>query len=310
MGRKNKHTRYNLWNSAEFNQQMCAMLKNEIISMALNRYKWVNLPETCDARYLEITLISNGIATIGKPYTSDKWYSLAVGAWNTNPDMYGNPKAWTALGADGTQFNVSPYNGYFMYDNKLRVSIMPRIMLWVQELVDILMTMRQNRAHQKIPLIISGVQEKGFDLTNYVKQVAGGELMVIATDGINNIQAKALTPPNAMPFIGDKLWANYMNIWNQIYTGLGIDNLQFKSERMIEDEVTSQNDPTNLIALDGLTERRKCCDYLNSHFPEFRDNPISVVWNKDNISDNYDITHNMVEMLKLDKGDSNDNGTV
>ena len=42
-----------LWRSAQRNKRFATMLRNEIIAMALSRYKWVNLPDTCDERYLE-----------------------------------------------------------------------------------------------------------------------------------------------------------------------------------------------------------------------------------------------------------------
>ena len=312
MGRKNKNYWYkNLWNTAEFNAEMAMGLETQIYGMALNRYKWINLPPDCDMRYLELVLFTQGQATIAHKITDDtRFYSLGIGAWKNNLDMYGNPNAWTALGINGEQFNAYRNTGVFIWDNMLRQSVIPQIRNWINELVDILITMRQNRAHQKVPLIISGTQEKTNDLTQYVKQVAGGEIIVLTTDGISNIEARALTPPNAMPFIGDKLFANYLNVWNQIYACLGIDNLQFKQERMIEDEVNSQNDPTNLVALNGLYERRKACDYLNNNFDYFKNNPINVVWNHDNISDNYNMLHNIKDVMKMETGDDSESDST
>lgn len=312
MSRKKKYNRWgnkNLWQTAARNDALYTMLRNQIIGMALTRYHWVNLPPTCDERYLELTLLTQGIATIGAPRSGahmGQWLSLAVGSWQKAPDMYGNPQVWSAIGVNGTQFNVTPNNGYYCWDNHQRTPILPRIDLWVEELVDIINTMRQNRAHQKVPLIISGLQEKTNDLTNYVKQVAGGEIMVIATDGISNINAQAITPTNALPFIGEQLWANYLNIWNQIYNGLGINNLDFKRERMIEDEVTSLDNPTDLIALDGLQCRRTMCDYLNTHFEAFKQRPLNVVWASDYQTDNFKYLHNVKTYLDYN-GDTNGN---
>lgn len=306
MGRKKS---YNLWESGARNTVIADTLRNQIIGMALSRFKWVNLPKTCNERYLEIALFYNGQATIASPYSGEhkgEWLSLQIGGIQRQPDMYGNPKMWTALGMNGYQFNVTPDNGYFCYDNHQRVPIFPRIDMWVNELVDVINTMRQNRVHQKVPLIISGVQEKKLDLTNYVKQVSGGEVLILTTDGISNMNAQTLTPSNGIPFIGEQLWATYLSIWNQIYMALGIKNLTFKNERMIEDEVKSQIDPTSLVALDELECRREMCDYLNNKFEYFKDNPLNVVWRSDNITDNYNIIHNLQDYLQV--GDDNDNG--
>ena len=291
------------WQSAGYNARLFQMFQTQILDMALTRYRWVNLPDTCDERFLELTLLFQGIATVAKPYSgehADEWLSLQVGGWKDKPDIYGNPSRWSALGVNGYSFNVTPDNGFYAWENHLRTPIQDRIDLWARELVDIIRTMQQNRVHQKLPLIIFGPQEKKLDLTNYVKQVGGGEVMILASDGIQNLQATTLTPPNATPFIGEQLFSNYQNVWNQIYAGLGIGNLPFKAERRIEDEVTSQTDPTDLIALDGLTCRRRMCDYLNAHFAEFEEKPLNVVWRQDNETANYNTLHNLEELLALD----------
>ena len=293
------------WQSAGYNSRLFTMFRNQVLDMALTLYHWVNRPETCDERFLELTLFTQGIATIARPRSgkhAGKWLSLAIGGWETSPDMYGNPSAWRALGLNGYNFNVNPSNGYFCWDNHLRTPLTDRIDLWCRELVDIVRTMQQNRVHQKVPMIISGVQEKKLDLTNYAKQVGGGEVIVLATDGIQDLHVGALS--SNIPFIGTELWANYLNIWNQIYGALGIGNLPFKAERQIEDEVNSQQDPTDLIALDGLTERRRMCDVLNNRFPEFRDTPLDVVWRSDNATHNYNMLHDLQTLMQIGDDDN------
>lgn len=310
MGRKRNGLKWNndrYWETAGYNSRLYTMFRNQILDMALTRYQWVNLPLTCDERFLELTLYTQGIATIARPRSgkhAGKWLSLQCGGWRSNPDMYGNPSAWTALGLNGYQFNVNIQNGYFCWDNHLHTPLSDRIDLWCRELVDIIRTMQQNRVHQKVPMIISGVQEKRLDITNYAKQIGGGELIVLTTNGIENINVQALS--TNVPFIGNELWSNYLNIWNQIYGALGIGNLPFKAERRIEDEVDSQQDPTDLIALDGLTERRRMCNVLNRSFADFKQKPLNVVWRTDNATRNYNALHDLNKILNLNEGDSDD----
>ena len=272
------------WQTAGYNTRLFTMFKNQVLNMVLTRYHWINLPQTCDERFLEWTLYTEGIATIARPRSgahANQWLSLTMGGWDSVPDMYGNPSKWCALGVNGYSFNVNKSNGYYCWDNHLRAPLNDRVDLWCRELVDIVRTMQQNRVHQKTPMIISGVQEKRLDMTNLAKQVGGGELIVLATDGIQDI-------------------------WTQIYGALGIGNLPFKAERQIEDEVNSQQDPTDLIALDGLTERRKMCEYLNTHFTDFAEKPLDVVWRSDNETANYNITHNLQKLFELNNGDDTD----
>ncbi len=95
--RKRSNSQYGnktLWRSAQRNKQFATMLRNEIIAMALSRYKWVNLPDTCDERYLEMILLTQGIATIAAPRSGEhmgEWLSLGLGSWRGAPDrMVGN----------------------------------------------------------------------------------------------------------------------------------------------------------------------------------------------------------------------------
>lgn len=300
------------WQTAGYNNRLYVTLRNQIMGMALTRYHWINLPDSVDERFLELTLFNQGIATLATPRSgahAGEWLGLMVGGWQSAPDMYGNPKRWNALGMNGYQFYVTPLNGMYIWDNHLRTPIIDRIDVWVRELVDIIRTMQQNRVHQKTPLILYGPQEKRLDLTNYIKQLGGGEVAIIASDGITDLQATTLTPPNATPYLGEQLWATYQNIWGQIYGSLGISNLPFKAERQIEDEVRSQTDPTDIVALDGLTTRRQACQYLNTHFPDFADKPLDVVWRADNETTNYDATHDLTKLTNILNGNGTDDDT-
>lgn len=302
MGKNNKHGlkwhRDTYWQTMGYNQRLYVMLENQITSMALNRYKWVNLPATMDGRFLELTLFNQGMATLAQNPEDKIWYSLQVGGEQLAPDHYGYPSLWTALGVNGQlRFQVTKANGIYVYDNTLRVPIIERISLWVREIVDIIRTMQQNRAHMKVPVIISGLQDKKLDMTNYVKQIAGGEAFIIATDGISNMNVQA--QKTDVPSYQSDLWSSLFNVLNMIYGALGIGNLPFKAERRIEDEVESQSEPTSLIALDGLEQRRRACRFLNQHFPASFPEPLNVVWNHDITSTNYDLIHNLRKMVEL-----------
>lgn len=290
----------NYWQTRDYNSRLFTMLQNQVISMAINRYKWVNLPENCDQRFLELTLFNQGIASIAINPENDEWYSLQVGGEMRAPDHYGNPSLWTTLGVNGkVRFTTTKANGIYVYDNSMRIPIIERISLWVREMVDIIRTLQQNRAHMKVPVLITGIQDKRLDMTNYIKQVAGGEAFIVTTDGINNIDVRAMSTD--VDSYQTELWESFFNVWNQIYQSLGIGNLPFKAERRIEDEVQSQADPTNLVALDGLQCRRYACKFLNENFGDLLPGELNVVWNKDIATDNYNFIHDLQKMVELDE---------
>ena len=285
------------WQSSYYNNTLFITLRNHIISLFVNRYKWVGLPESCDAWFLEKTLFEQGCASIAKNPNDGKWYTLQMGGNMLAPDEYGYPSLWTAIGVNGImRYECTKATGIYVYDNFLMYPPIQEINVWCRELVDIILTMNSDRARLKVPVVISGMQDKRLDMENYVKQIAGGEAFVISTNGIDNIDVKVQNTQNLRSFQSD-LWASYFNVWNCIYDFAGIEHVDYKKERRVEAEIEQTSEPTKLKAIDGLAQRRRAADWLNKINPFF---DIKVVWNQDNVSDNYNFMHNLPLLVDSD----------
>lgn len=280
------------WQTEAYNQQLFNMFQNDLIELALSRFRWVGLPETCNERYLERVLLTEGSATLAYPsLTSETLLSLKC-VQQGAPNMYDEPRSWRALGATGkTNFMCNWTNGVWIWENSTRYPLMVKINIWARELADIMRTKQINRYHMRMPLVITGPQDRAFDVQNFYKNIANGEPFVLAYDNFSDIQTSATMPERAREYIGDKLQAEWSNTWDAIYRELGIDSMPFKEERMIEDEVNSTMQPTELARLSPLTTRRAACDKLNARFGDRLAEPITVVWARDNITDNYDLRH-------------------
>ena len=55
------------WQTGDYNSRLFWTFRAQIMALALNRYKWINLPPTCDERYLEMILLTQGLASIAFP---------------------------------------------------------------------------------------------------------------------------------------------------------------------------------------------------------------------------------------------------
>lgn len=285
------------WQNAAYNQRLFFTFRDRMMSIALSRFKWINLPQTCDARFLEQTLLFEGYATIAFPRKQPGTFYSTRMTWSGPPNVYDNPTRWRSIGNRGWNFRVDNRNGVFVYDNMNRHPLMPQIDIWARELVDVMQTKQMNRRHQRIPWILVGSADQYNDMVNLYKQVAGGEPAVLATDGINTIEAKALM--TGVPYLGKELQEEFLNVWNQFYATIGVPNLPFKAERQIEDEVNSMTTPAELTMLDPLSCRRFAVDKLNARFSRYLTEPVMVVKNEDNISDNYNFMVNMTEQVKM-----------
>lgn len=287
------------WQSADLNESLYAYYINVISQIAMTRFRWLNLPKTCDERFLERTLCYEGVATIAFPKKMQGTFYSTQAVTEGPINVYDNPSKWRSFGNNGWNFFCDNNNGVLVYDNITRFPIMEGIQLYANELTHIRMVKRMNRNHQKIPWIIKGPQEKRQDMANLYKQVDGGEPAVLVTEGFDAIDFDALM--TNVPYIGEELAQDEINVWNRVYTMLGIENNLFKAERQTEDEIRAQKSPTALILLASLDERRKAADKLNRRFGKYLEAPIQVVLRQDNESDNWNFLHNTQAQLRAVK---------
>ena len=287
------------WQTEAYNQQLFNMFQNDLIELALSRFRWVGLPETCNERYLEWVLLTEGSATLAYPSLTSETLLSLKSVQQGAPNMYDEPRSWRAVGATGkTNFMCNWTNGVWIWENSTRYPLMVKINIWARELTDIIRTKQINRFHMRMPLVITGPQDRALDVQNFYKSIANGDPFVLAFDNFSDIQTSATMPERAREYIGDKLQAEWSNTWDAIYRELGIDSMPFKEERMIEDEVNSTMQPTELARLSPLTTRRAACDKLNARFGGRLARPITVVWARDNITDNYDLRHRYDTILE------------
>ena len=283
------------WQTSDYNTRLFMMFRAQILGMALSRFKWVGLPKTCDTRYLEMTLILQGQASIAFPKRQKGVFYSTQLAQVGRPNLYDNPTAWRAIGNNGFNFNADWSNGVVVWDNRVRYPLLEKINIWARELVDIVRTKQLNRQHQKIPFVFGVPQEMEQQALNLYKQVSGGEPAVIATPEISRMQPEVWNTD--VQFIGEELTAEEENIWNEIYLALGIAHQTYKNERMIEDEVRSQKEPSEFVRLDSLNCMREAAKKLNDRFGEYLDKEIKVIWDYDNASENYNYLYNIKEQL-------------
>lgn len=287
------------WSSAAYNQRMYQMFREQIINLALSRFKWVGLPKTCDARYLEYTLLFQGVATIAHTKKQSKTYYSTMVAYDSPLNVYDNPTHWLSIGNNGWRFNANTHSGALVWDNMLRIPITNWVDIYARELVDVWRTKQINRLHQKVPFIIQGDQTKKLDMINIYKQIAGGEPAIIATNGLENMKIDVLKID--APYLGDELQTEWQNIWNCIYTMLGIDNVPFKAERQVAEEIKSMTMPCSLMALNPLESRRQAIKKLK-HIDSTTFADTQVVWNEDDDTANFRYENNIMAQLEHEKG--------
>lgn len=308
MGKRNRNKKCdwfgdNFHQSENYNNRAYAANLDLLLSLAMNRFKWVGLPETCDARFLEKQLHRTGIATICHDIdTPDVWQTLIAmpyGEFNA----YGIPTKWRAQGwnVNQTNYEVTPDNGELVFYSWSRVNIWNALTIYARKMTHYQRTEDVNLTHQLKPWVfVAPDRTKKLELENLMMQTLGGNPAVIVNspgmgmiEGIQAIDTK-------VPLVVEELARAYQNVLNNALLYLGIPHLAFeKGERMIEDEARANTAPTNIMLLNCLNARRDACKRLRELDPvRFAD--LYVYFNEDWESYNYNYANN-IEAQAQDK---------
>ena len=308
MGKRNRNKNCgwyqdNFWQSDNFNQRAFYSNLDILLSLAMNRFRWVGLPDTCDARFLEKQLHRNGLATIcHAPGMPDVWKTLIAmpeGEFND----YGIPTKWRAQGWNpaNTGFEVTPETGELVYYSWSRCGIWSTLELYARRMTHFERTEAINLTHQQKPWVFTVPdRSKKLEVTNIMQQTLGGEPAIIVNNaGMNMIEGiKAID--TKVPIITDELKQGYLNVMNQALMFLGIPHLAFeKGERMIEDEARAYTAPTNIMLMNCLNARRDACKRLRELDPA-RFSDLYVYFNDDWESYNFNYSNN-IEAQAQDK---------
>lgn len=295
--------------SAAFNVRIYEMYRQWLISLALNRFKWINLPASCDERYLEWCLFFNGMATLAHPHgAEDLVYSMQL-VYQGAPNVYDKPTKWDALGNNGFRFSCDDTNAVPVFDNRMRLPVSGHLDMYARRLTTIDRTLDINMLQQRTPYVITGPSEKKADVANVLKQIAGGEPAIVGLSSLTeHIKIEAVN--TGVPCLAGEIDAAKRSLWDDIYRFLGIPSVENKTERMITGEVKSQNASSEIMSLDPLNCRREAADAWNrlnySTAARADRKPIEVVWAQDYRSDNFEAENN--KLTNMEEG--SDDGTV
>jgi hypothetical protein len=241
----------------------------------------------------------DGMATIAFPPSMRGTFFSTRAEYESILDVYDNPFQWDSIGNNGWRFHCTMFNGALVRDNSTRFPLLQGINLYARELAQIRITKNVNRFHQKMPVVWLVPEERKLDAINMIKQVAGGEPAVMAyPEFARDVQAMAMQ--TGVPYLAEQISQDEANVWNRVYQMLGIENSTLKMERQTQDEIQAHRSPSEIIRMASLSERRAACNHLNTMFPEYLiDGPISVEWNSDLESRNFNFQHDMVHQAEL-----------
>lgn len=247
---------------------------NRMKKICVSLFEWINLPDSMNQRFLELTLYYLGTAAFlyDKEYTYINTKAVSNGYIN----MYGLP---TKLNCFSFRYNEvrDTYMGpdeskkkdeeaILVMNNYDCIPTCATIELFAYRLAIAQRTMDTNINAQKTPVMILTDDKQRLTMRNVYEQYEGNTPFIYGDrNGLASESIKALKTD--APYIVDKLTEYKREIWNEFLTTIGVSNLlNDKRERLVNAEANINNEVINLNLESFLIPRKEACRQFNEKF--------------------------------------------
>lgn len=242
---------------------------DRLTELAISMFEWINLPDTIDERFLELTLFKDGQAVwFYDEALADEENSgfLALQcSMNGGFNVYRIPLRRRAYAVNGYQKQLTINDSVIIYNNMLRHNSIRMVKTYALRLYNLDRIIDVNANAQKTPLLIQADETQKLTLTNLYKEFDGNAPVIF---GDKNLDLKGLSVLKTdAPYVADKIYTLKTQIWNEALTYLGISNLNIqKKERLISDEVLRNQGGTIASRYSRLNARKQACLEINKMF--------------------------------------------
>lgn len=242
----------------------------KLMLIAKSLFKWNNLPNGINEKWIEKYLFSDGqcvfykdpnlgfmIAKIGECGPLNNYDEpTTIRPYATNY-IYTNPNTDDML--------VNNEDCVIIRNNDECIPTFPEIQLYSADLTNIKRTIDTNIEGQKMPVVIVCSDKQKLSFKQAIKQKQDNEPVIYGDKNLDLNEIKTLN--TVTPIVFDKLQTQKNNVLNECLTFLGINNANTdKKERLITNEVDSNNQLIKSCSDVMLKARQEACKRINEMF--------------------------------------------
>lgn len=250
--------------------------------ICLSMFEWQNLPESMNARFIEMCLFYNGQCAF--LYDENYGYINTMASDGGYINLYGLPTEIICYsyrynqrrslymqdtGEEKDKECILVMNNYERYPTTASISLFAYRLAEAQRTADV------NIKAQRTPVLITTDQKQYFTLKKMYEEYDGNTPAIFADKNLVNPDSLKAIKTDA-PYIAQNIMDYKREIWNEFLTFMGISNLSEKRERMISNEVDSNNELVNLNLQALLIPRKEACRQFNEKFGLMGDKAIDV----------------------------------
>lgn len=167
------------WQSARRNNATYLQYYMHLAELAMSMFEWKNLPDTVDARFLELTLFEDGQIVFFKD--EELGFLCLQCAVNGGFNVYRIPTNRRAYAVNGYQKNLTENDSVIIYNNFLRTNSMLDVRNFAERLYNIDRAIDVNINAQKTPILIKCDEQQRLTMLNTYQQYDGNQPVILVT---------------------------------------------------------------------------------------------------------------------------------
>ena len=232
--------------------------------LALNRYKWENLPNGIESRYIEQMLFDNGeCALFDHP---DFGLTVLRSSSRENLNIYGEPTKLSLTGFNEHR-TVMMDECVRIMNNDLALPTLPDIVYYARRMAEIDDIIMQNLRQQRVPYLFATDENNAFSMKSLYDRIYQGEPAIfVDKEMLKGEPENIMVLPTQSPYLVDKLQLQKQEMERELLTFLGINNTLEKKERLLVDETNSNNQFIKMASDIGFKQRQLACEQINEMF--------------------------------------------
>lgn len=247
----------------QMNQRIFTDYFYRLMLIAKARFRWYNLPNGIDEKWIERYLFTEGSALFFKDPELGFMVTRMVPAGRLN--YYDEPTKVEPYAVNYQYTGPELYNNencVIIRNNDDMIPTLPTVELYAYKLANIERTIDTNISAQKMPYIVTCSDKQRLSLKQIMRQKEDNEIVIYGDKNLDVSQIKVLdiTPP----IVFDRLQIQKNSVWNECMTFLGINNANMdKRERLVADEVAANDDQIGANEDVALKAREHACRLIN-----------------------------------------------
>lgn len=238
-----------------------------LVDLFLNTFEWTGLPETCNERALETTLLYDGKALIFQHHDNTGIYNCPFSFDGSSVNFYGEYTKYKTKSPTYMEQTYDDTNAVVIRNTNTMFPSWITLDIYSKKMVDCQRTIDIYQRTMKRPYIIAGTKDSKLTIHKIMQDTECNEYYHIINK--NNFDPNDIKffPIPTDPQNMYALWDNLHNLQSEFNKRMGINSTNVdKAERLVTAETEQSVDITKQNINTLLDARLKSCEKVNELF--------------------------------------------